>query len=257
MLEKIKVWFPRIIFLLIFLFCLYTLYNTKIVSVREQEKNIEELENKMEKKEEPKSTVDISDLNYNIVGALYIPSINLKIAVYDSTQEDAIRKGVGILEGTGTLEPKEKQNVILTTHNGDDKRELFMNLNKVKLGDEFFTKDENGNPTKYIVEDIKKVLPTEVLENIKTGKTPRMTLITCTPMGINSHRLLVTGKQVPYENTSKVEDEMDNNLVFSTYEIIIIIILIISLLLFLLTFIKKKNYGDEDDEDWEVNFFDE
>lgn len=249
--DKVRINISRAILLIIIIYCSFIMYNTKYLSVKEQKDNIEKLEQSIEDKKDnstPKSKttseVDLGDIDYEIVGALYVPKINLKIAVYNSTDEEAIRRGVGILETTGTLIPKNGQNVIVTTHNGDNKRDLFMNLHKLDIDDIFFTKDQNGDIVKYKVDDIKEVLPTELFDSMIYDKSvSKMTLVTCTPVGINSHRLLVTATQVHEEVKDKAEIEKElnsNKITFSNYELIILAILVISLIFFVSTFIKRK-----------------
>lgn len=250
--EKIRKNIMRIILLLVIVYCSYILYNTKIKSVQEQNRELLKLEQRIENKDnknEVKTSVDLSEIDLNIVGALYIPKINLRLPVYDSTVEDAIRKGIGILETTGTLKPKNNQDIVLTTHNGDDKRDLFMNLNKLEVGDSFYTKDIDNNIVEYKVDDINKVLPTEIFDSLTYDKEKsRATLMTCTPVGINSHRLLVSGREVNSDNNITVERRKEieekintKKIVFSNYEIMIITLLVISLILFVLSFFEKKS----------------
>lgn len=248
--DKVRINISRLIVLIVIFYCSFILYNTKVLSVREQEEKIEKLEQKIENKEEKKSVVDLGDIDFDIVGALYIPKINLRMVVYNSTNEEAIRRGVGILETTGTLKPENGQNVILTTHNGDDKRDLFMNLHKMKIDDIFFTKDNNGEIVKYRVDNIQEVLPTELFDKMIYDKnSSKMTLLTCTPVGINSHRLLVTATQEQYDKKSleEIKKEMENSkgMSFSTYEIIIIIILILSIIFLISTFTNKNSNRKE------------
>lgn len=268
--EKVLKNIVRLMLLGVMIYCIFILYNTKVKSIKQQNKEISKIENKIQEdrikdkmeydNDEDNSTVDISSLELNTAGILYIPKINLKIAIYDSTTEEALRHGVGILETTGKLKLKDGQNVVLTTHNGDDKKDLFMNLNKLKVNDIFYTKDINEKIVKYKVYNIAKVLPTEIFSSLDYNKKEsRATLMTCTPVGINSHRLLVSAKAV-----EEIKDKQElvefneqinkSRLVFSNYEIIIIFIFIISLIIFILSFIKRK---EGDDDDYEIDIYEE
>lgn len=274
--EKVFKNITRVILIIVILYCIFILYNTKIKSVQEQNKEIsriefemqktrfkeEDLRDKMEEVDESndKSTTDLSTIKLNPVGILYIPKINSKMAIYDSTEENALRNGVGILETTGSLKEKKGQNTILTTHNGDDKKDLFMNLEKLKVNDRFYTKDLNGNILEYKVYNTSKVLPTEIFSSLEYDKDKsRITLMTCAPMGINSHRLLVSANLV-----KKIEKRQElakfnelttsNKLVFSNYEIIIILILLISVVLFIISF-KGGNNKEQEDEDYEIDIY--
>lgn len=244
--DRVRINISRVIILIVIFYCSFILYNTKVVSVKEQNENIKKLEKQIkenkEKSAKPVSEVDMSEDDYEIVGALYVPKISLKIAIYNSTDEDAIRRGAGILETTGNLTPKKGQNVIVTTHNGDDKRDLFMNLHKVEVDDIFLTKDSQGNIVKYKVDNIQTVLPTELFDKmIYDKKVSKMTLLTCTPVGINSHRLLVTATEIPYDRKSleevAVEMEKSEGITFSNYEKVIIAILVLSLIFLVCTFV--------------------
>lgn len=274
--EKVLKNITRIILIIVMLYCIFILYNTKIKSVQEQNKEISRIESKIHKtklKEDnlrdkmketedsnDKSSTDLSTIELNPVGILYIPKINSKMAIYDSTEENAIRNGVGILETTGSLREKKGQNTILTTHNGDDKKDLFMNLEKLKVNDIFYTKDLNNNILEYKVYDISKVLPTEIFSSLEYDKDKsRTTLMTCTPMGINSHRLMVSANLVKRMEKRQELAEFNklttgNKLIFSNYEIVIIMILLISIILFVLSF-KGGNSKEQEDDNYEIDIY--
>lgn len=274
--ERVLKNITRVILVIVMLYCIFILYNTKIKSVQEQNKEIFQIESKIQKTKlkennlrekmkevggsNDKSSADLSTLALNPVGILYIPKINLKMAIYDSTEENAIRNGVGILETTGSLREKKGQNTILTTHNGDDKKDLFMNLEKLKVNDRFYTKDMDDNILEYRVYNISKVLPTEIFSSLEYDKDKsRITLMTCTPMGINSHRLMVSANLVKriekrQELTEFNEITTSNKLVFSNYEIVIILILLISIVLFVLSF-KGGNNREQEDDSYEIDIY--
>ena len=274
--EKVLKNITRLILIIVMLYCIFILYNTKIKSVQEQNKEIFQIESEIQKtrikddnlrekmkvvgESNDKSSTNLSTVELNPVGILYIPKINSKMVIYDSTEENAIRNGVGILETTGSLKEKKGQNTILTTHNGDDKKDLFMNLEKLKVNDRFYTKDLNDNILEYKVYGISKVLPTEIFSSLKYDKDKsRITLMTCTPMGINSHRLMVSANLV-----KRIEERQElaefnelttsNRLVFSKYEIVIILILLISLVLFVVSF-KGGNNKEQEDDNYEIDIY--
>lgn len=241
--------FSRILYIIVIIACVYFLYNTKVKSKIESSKEIEKFEQNLEIKDnKDKSVVDLSELDLNMVGVLYVPKIDLTIPVYDSTSEEALSKGVGIIEGTGDL-LSENTNTVLTSHNGDSKRELFINLDKLKVGDTFYTKNEKNVISKYEVDSIKTVLPTEE-ENywIKDGNT-RVTLRTCTPAGINSHRLLVSGINVEYNSNIIPKGK----LTLSNFELSLVVIGSLSIILLLLSFIRHRDKKDEyyEEFDWD------
>lgn len=262
-------WIERIIYLIIVIYSSYILYNTKILAIQKQS-NIEQRLNQSiqlnmldddvkkvaEDKPEPKdpSRIKIGESELSVKGILYIPKIGLKLGIYEGTSEEALRNGAGILDGTGDLNTKENGNTVLTSHNGDDKQALFMNLTKLSKGDRYLTKDGTGTIRVYKVKLIKTVLPTNVLENLlHEPKVKILTMLTCVPQGINSHRLLVQGEEIEkvtltelqqnQEKLQNLEIEMHkaDKLIFSTYEIIIICLNLFGLIMLLLTFIKKSS----------------
>lgn len=249
--NKSKISISRLLFIIVIIACSFFLYNTKIRSRSESLEKISKFESNLNiEKNKDKSTVDLSELDLNMVGVLYVPKIDLTIPIYDSTDEEALSKGVGIIEGTGTLQPKLGGNTILTSHNGDSSRDLFINLNKLKENDEFYTKDTKNKIRKYKVDNIQTVLPVDEDKHWIKDSNPRITLRTCTPVGINSHRLLVSGYEVEYDGSGIPSGK----LTFSSFEIGIIAIGGLSLLLLLLSFKRDKNEVEDDDFDWDEYF---
>lgn len=196
--KKIAIPLARIILISIILFTGYTLYQTKVVEVNKQQEQIDIFEKRINLKDKTPN-----NLQEKMQGILYIPDINLNIAIYGGTSEEEIRNGVGILKNTGTLNPTPNQNVVLTSHNGDSKRDLFINLEKLTTTQYFYTKDKANNIVKYKIVEKQVVEPKDLLNTLeeRTTKTPQMTLVTCTPLGINSHRLFIRGEQVEYNPT--------------------------------------------------------
>ena len=94
-------------------------------------------------------------------------------------------------------------------------KDLFINLQKVKENDEFYIKDQENNITKFQVKNIQVVEPVDEDRHWIKDNTPKVTLRTCTPTGINTHRLLVTGDQVEYDGTGIPKGK----LTLSMYEI--------------------------------------
>ena len=138
----------------------------------------------------------------NIFAMIEIPKIKLKAPIYYSTSDLVLSKGVGILEGTDLPTGGEGKHSVLSAHRGLSLGNMFTDLPKIKKGDLFYI-DVFGETLAYEVDQIKTVLP----DNIKNFETKidhdYVTLLTCTPIGINSHRLLVRGHRVPYSQTSR------------------------------------------------------
>lgn len=237
--KKLAIPLVRIILISIILFTGYTLYQTKIVEVNKQQKQIDTFEKRIKLKD-----TTPNNLQQKMQGILYIPDINLNIAIYKGTSEEEIRNGVGILEGTGTINPTPNQNVVLTSHNGDSKRDLFINLEKLNPNQYFYTKDKNDKIVKYKIVEKQVVEPKELLKTLEERKNEKaqMSLVTCTPLGINSHRLFIRGEQVEYNPTLQPIPKGKPTL--SKFEKQMLVRAGIAFIMLLFTIEPKKKKGD-------------
>lgn len=127
-----------------------------------------------------------------LMGYLEIPEISLKLPIYHGTQEEVLAKGCGHLEGTSLPVGGAYTHAVLCGHTGMETAELFMNLDQLEEGDEFQIL-MFGRKLSYEVDLIEIVLPEELDRMQLTEGEDYVTLVTCTPYGINSHRLLVRG----------------------------------------------------------------
>ncbi|QTH60039.1 class C sortase [Corynebacterium hindlerae] len=136
------------------------------------------------------------------MGRVVIPSINSDLPLYHGTSEKALSRGVGHLYGTdfpvGGIGDGEGRHAALSAHTGIQNATLWDNLTKVKKGDAFYIAVA-GNKLKYLVHDIQVVEPSDTSSLHREPGQDLITLITCTPYAINTHRLLVTGHQVPMD----------------------------------------------------------
>lgn len=144
-------------------------------------------------KEELKELMSIDDSN--IMCILDIPKLDLNIPVYYGTEEEILSKGIGLMENTSLPVGGKGTHSVLTGHTGYGGLRLFTDLEAMKKGDVFYVLSL-GKTLTYQVDDIQVVLPEET-ENVRlySGKD-YVTLVTCTPYGINSHRLLVRGTRI-------------------------------------------------------------
>ncbi len=136
-----------------------------------------------------------------------IPKINVYLPVYHGTSDYVLSKGIGHIENTSLPYGGESSHCVLTGHTGLSESSLFTNLPKLEKGDMFYIHvlDEIHA---YEVDKIDTVLPYEADGlGISSGED-YITLVTCTPFGINSHRLLVRGHRV-LSKDSKINDEQD------------------------------------------------
>lgn len=132
------------------------------------------------------------------IGYISIPCIDIKLPIYEGTSDEVLTHGIGHLSDTSYPIGGAGTHSVLSGHRGLAEAELFTNLDKVQKGDLFYLHvlDEI---LAYQVDQILVVEPdqTEALQVIEGEDL--CTLVTCTPIGINSHRLLVRGRRVPYQ----------------------------------------------------------
>lgn len=185
-------------------------------------------------------------LNYDsqgIMGFLEVPCIDVKLPIYHGTAASVLEKGVGHLEGSSFPVGGVSTHSVLTGHTGLNKAKLFTDLTAVKEGDLFFINilDEK---LAYRVDQISVVLPedTKKLQIIK-GED-HVTLVTCTPYGINDHRLLVRGTRTEYSDVAydneQNKDNVADSLWMQSYRNAFLIGLAITAILLLVFFVIRK-----------------
>ena len=141
----------------------------------------------------------LSQLNINdVMAPVKIPSIDVNLPIYHGTETATLDKGIGHLFGTALPVGGESTHTVLTGHTGLGTATMFDQLTSLKEGDVFYI-EVPGRHLKYQVTDIRVVLPNETETLNKVEGKDLATLITCTPYGINTHRLLVTGERVPMD----------------------------------------------------------
>lgn len=140
------------------------------------------------------------------LGHIEIPKMDVDIPIYFGTSEKVLQDGIGLLEGSSLPVGGTSTHATLTGHNGLPSAKLFTDLHKLAVGDVFLIHSINGTLA-YEVDTIITVLPDETGSlKIVEGKD-LVTLITCTPYMINTHRLLVTGHRVDYEEVQEIVAE--------------------------------------------------
>ena len=134
----------------------------------------------------------LSVSNNGVIGELSYPNIDINLPVYHGTSESVISKGVGHLYGSSLPIGGPSTHSVLTSHSGLIHAALFTPLTKAKIGDHF-TVTVLGEKHYYRVDQIDTVLPEDTERLRVVNGEDYVTLITCTPIGVNSHRLLVRG----------------------------------------------------------------
>lgn len=144
--------------------------------------------------------------NNGIMGYIMIPAINIDLPIYHGTTGAAMEKGAGHMEGTSLPVGGIGTHAVISAHSGMASAKLFTDLDKLKLGDMFFITVCNQKLA-YEVDNIAVVEPTDIdLIRIDTQQD-YVTLLTCTPYGVNTHRLLVRGHRVEMAEEAIAEVE--------------------------------------------------
>lgn len=141
----------------------------------------------------PSNYLDV--LNFDgVMCYVEIPSVNIKLPVYHGASDEVLEKGVGHIESTALPVGGIGGHAVLTGHTGLPAAKLFTDLDKVKEGDLFYI-HVLGRLLVYEVDQISVIDPEDISLLVAYGDKDYITLLTCTPYGINSHRLLVRGER--------------------------------------------------------------
>ena len=176
-----------------------------------------------------------------VMGIVDIPVIDTRLPVYHGTSEGVLQVAVGHLEGSSLPVGGESTHTIITSHTGLPSAKLFTRVDQLKIGDIFFIR-VLGDNLAYKVDQINTVLPDnyEFLQ-IEMGQD-LATLITCTPYGVNTHRLLVRGLRIDYnEKLEPIVVAKDSNMVWILSAVIVFLVLIIIVLIKRNRKLKIKN----------------
>lgn len=171
------------------------------------------------------------------LGAIYIPAINVSLPLFDETNDVLLQRGATLLQGTSYPIGGEDSHSVVTGHTGLPDKKLFTDLEKLKKGDMFYI-DVLGEKLAYKVDSFKTVLPTEIDSLVIQPGRDLVTLLTCTPYMVNTHRLLVTGYRVPYEEEMAQAIQKAQN--YHKYRLILMIIGIIAFLALFCYWIWRK-----------------
>ncbi|MBQ8944886.1 MAG: class C sortase [Clostridia bacterium] len=196
-------------------------------------------ESDLEGNDEYKAAVNPS--GNGMIGYLKIDSIKLRIPIYHTTKESVLQKAVGHIPTTSLPVGGKGTHAVLTGHRGLPSARLFTDLDKVRTGDIFYIYVLD-DILAYKVDLIKTVLPAQVNDlQIVPGKD-YVTLVTCTPYGINTHRLIVRGERVPYEEAVEQQKSVEPVVGKLPQEQIAVLAVapVLVLLLIIILILKKK-----------------
>ena len=179
------------------------------------------------------------ELNFNnngIMGYIEIPKIHVKLSLFHGTDEKVLETSIGHLEGTSLPVGGLGTHSVLSGHRGLPSARLFSDLDKLREGDIFTIHVLNETFT-YQVDQIRVVEPTDLSTLVVDPKKDLLTLVTCTPYGVNTHRLLVRGHRI--ENVdgaaSVISDAVQIKAIFIAPFIAVPILLILLIYILIVT----------------------
>lgn len=147
-------------------------------------------------------------LNVNgdgVMGYIEIPEIGVYLPIYHGTSEATLQKGAGHLEATALPVGGLNRHPVISAHRGLPSAELFTRLDEMKIGDIFYI-HVLDRTLAYQVDQIETIVPEDLaLLRAEEGKD-LVTLLTCTPYAVNTHRLLVRGERIPYEEDAGLSE---------------------------------------------------
>ncbi|MEB9683310.1 class C sortase [Bacillus thuringiensis serovar pingluonsis] len=192
------------------------------------------------KKNDGKSYADALNIG-DVMGYVEVPKIKVKLPIYPGTSEEVLSRGVGHLDKSSLPVGGKGTHTVLTGHRGLPSALLFTDLDKIKESDVFYIHSLD-KVLAYQVDQIKVVLPSETEDLLIVNDQDYATLLTCTPYGVNTHRLLVRGHSIPYEPKEKEKAVASAPSMLEDWKIIASIsaVLVVLLLLILMKRRKKK-----------------
>lgn len=188
-------------------------------------------------------------LNMNgIMGYIDIPDIQVNLAIYHGTGESTLKKGVGHLEGTSLPVGGESTHAVFTGHTGLATAKLFTDLTELKDGDMFYLHILD-RVLAYQVDQIKVVEPDNTDDLKPVAGKDYVTLVTCTPYGVNSHRLLVRGKRTEYHawQEKQASNKTERKLTREEQTILITCLTtaVVMLFVIVIVFLRNRKKGRE------------
>jgi|SRR5699024_57922 len=171
------------------------------------------------------------------IGVVNIPKINTTLMIYAGTSDSVLRKGAGHLEGSSLPVGGKNTHSVITAHSGLPEARLFTDLEKLELED-IFSVNTLAGELYYKVDEIKVIEPDDISSMQIIEGEDYVTLLTCTPYMINSHRLLVRGHSIPEPNDLK---EIESSNMFLHYlKLYWHFIVLISIVLLVMILIYKR-----------------
>lgn len=188
----------------------------------------------------------IIDMGNGVMGSIEIPKISVNLPIYHGTSDEVLSVGVGHVFGSSFPVGGISTRSILTGHRGLPNAKLFTRLDEIVEGDLFFVR-VLGDTLAYRVCDIMVIEPDDVDSVDIVDGRDLVSLITCTPYGINTHRLVVTGERVPYVEEEYTSIETNSlsyrELLFSSIPFIFIGLFIV---VKVVGYVRGRKKGDKE-----------
>ena len=176
-----------------------------------------------------------------MMGSVEIPKINIKIPIYHTTEEEVLNKGAGHLEGSSLPVGGANTHAVISAHRGLPSASLFTDLDQMKVGDHFLLHvlDET---LCYEVDKISVVKPEDTSALAVEDGQDLVTLLTCTPYGVNTERLLVRGHRVPYveEEVKEEKTVLSGSSLHTNYLLWVFVGLSVTALFIFVLYLKEK-----------------
>lgn len=189
-------------------------------------------------------------LNLNgdgMMGYIIIPKMNVELPIYHTVEERVLQVGVGHMESSSLPVGGPSTHTALSGHRGLPSAKLFTDLDQMEVGDQFYIK-VLGETLAYEVHEVETVLPTETESLAIQQGQDLVTLITCTPYGINSHRLLVHAHRIPY--VPEMEEAIDSVGGFINiplpYLLLIIGLLVLALVMGVMALLRRRKRREKE-----------
>lgn len=138
-----------------------------------------------------------------VLGYVEVPTIDLALPIFEGTDEETLQKGAGRLEWSDKLGSGWGAHSVLVAHRGLSSAKLFSDLDRLQRGDIFYVQLTDDRLC-YEVDQTLTIEPDDISQLLPVANEDYCTLLTCTPYGVNSHRLLVRGHRIAETNTNQI-----------------------------------------------------
>ena len=184
-----------------------------------------------------------------MMGIVEIPMIAIKLPIYHGTSDEVLQKAAGHLEGSSLPIGGESTHAVISAHRGLPSASLFTDLDQMEIGDHFLIHvlDET---LCYEVDDISVVEPEDTAKLAVVDGEDLVTLLTCTPYGVNTQRLLVQGHRVPYEEQAVADEKtpLSGISLHTNYLLWVIVGMVVTGVFILILFIREKRLRKKAEE---------